>query len=36
VKTRTIAILLNKEGKPDPANAGLLLDSDYFNFLPDS
>lgn len=35
VKTRTIAIILNKEGKPDPVNDGLLLDSDYFNFLPD-
>lgn len=31
-QTKTIAILLNKEGKPDPVNEGLLLDSSYFTF----
>lgn len=31
-QTKTIAILLNKEGKPDPVTEGLLLDSAYFTF----
>ncbi|MBS1678962.1 MAG: hypothetical protein JST08_16415 [Actinobacteria bacterium] len=31
-QTKTIAIVLNKEGKPDPVNEGLLLDSSYFTF----
>lgn len=31
-QTKTIAILLNREGKPDPVNEGLLLDSTYFTF----
>ena len=35
VQTKTIAVLLDSAGKPDPVNAGFLLDSDYFTFLPD-
>lgn len=34
VQTKTFAILLNKEGKPDPVNEGFLFDSTYFTFLP--
>jgi hypothetical protein len=30
--TMTFAIFLNKEGKPDPTNAGVLLGTDYFTF----
>jgi hypothetical protein len=32
VETKTIAILLNKEGKPDPVYEGLLLGENYFTF----
>lgn len=35
VQTKTIAVLLNSAGNPDPVNEGFLLDSDYFTFLPD-
>ncbi len=31
-QTKTIAILLNKQGQPDPVGEGLLLDSSYFTF----
>ena len=31
-QTKTIAILLNKAGQPDPVYQGLLLDSTYFTF----
>jgi hypothetical protein len=31
-KTKTFAYLLNKEGKPDPANEGILLGTEYFTF----
>ena len=34
VQTKTIAILLDSAGQPDPVNEGLLLDSTYFTFLP--
>ncbi|HYC80370.1 MAG TPA: hypothetical protein VEB65_01210, partial [Solirubrobacterales bacterium] len=34
VQTKTIAVLLNSAGNPDPVNEGFLLDSDYFTFLP--
>lgn len=36
VQTKTIAILLNSAGQPDPVNEGLLLDATYFTFLPKS
>jgi hypothetical protein len=32
VETKTIAIFLNKEGKPDPVYEGLLIGDDYFTF----
>lgn len=32
VETKTIAIFLNKEGKPDPVYEGLLLGENYFTF----
>jgi hypothetical protein len=32
VQTKTFAYFLNKEGKPDPANEGVLLGVDYFTF----
>jgi hypothetical protein len=32
VDTKTIAILLNKEDKPDPVSEGLLIGDDYFTF----
>jgi hypothetical protein len=31
-KTKTFAYFLNKEGKPDPAYAGILLGTEYFTF----
>jgi hypothetical protein len=31
-KDKTIALFLNKEGKPDPAKEGFILDSTYFTF----
>jgi hypothetical protein len=34
-KTKTFAYFLNKEGKPDPAYAGILLGTDYFTFARD-
>jgi hypothetical protein len=32
---RTFAVFLNKEGKPDPTYAGILLGTDYFTFAHD-
>jgi hypothetical protein len=34
-KTKTFAYFLNKEGKPDPTIAGLLLGTEYFTFAHD-
>jgi hypothetical protein len=31
-KTKTFAYFLNKEGKPDPTNEGILLGTEYFTF----
>jgi hypothetical protein len=32
---RTFAVFLNKEGKPDPTYAGMLLGDEYFTFAHD-
>jgi hypothetical protein len=34
-KTKTFAYFLNKEGKPDPTYAGVLLGTEYFTFAHD-
>jgi len=34
-KTKTFAYFLNKEGKPDPPYAGILLGAEYFTFAHD-
>jgi hypothetical protein len=34
-QTKTFAIFLNKEGKPDPTYAGVLLGTNYFTFAND-
>jgi hypothetical protein len=33
VETKTIAIFLDENGKPDPAHEGFILDDDYYTFV---